>query len=169
MIKIELAEITDLDRIMKIIEACATDLISKQIFQWSKKYPNREVFKDDIKNNELYIFKHKSKIIGCVVLCSTKDIEYKDVKWLTEDSKNLYIHRLAVDPKFQKKGVGKSLMDFSEEYAQENGFKSVRLDTFSQNKRNNKFYKSRQYVRLSDVFFPMQSEFPFHCYEKIIS
>ena len=43
---------------------------------------------DDIKNNELYIFKHKSKIIGCVVLCSTKDIEYKDVKWLTEDSKN---------------------------------------------------------------------------------
>ena len=55
MIKIELAEINDLDRIMKIIEACATDLISKQIFQWSKKYPNREVFKDDIKNNELYI------------------------------------------------------------------------------------------------------------------
>lgn len=169
MIKIELAEITDLDRIMKIIEACATDLISKKIFQWSKKYPNREVFKDDIKNNELYVFKHKSEIIGCVVLCSTKDVEYKDVKWLTEDSKNLYIHRLAVDPKFQKKGVGKSLMDFSEEYAQENGFKSVRLDTFSQNKRNNKFYKSRQYVQLSDVFFSMQSEFPFHCYEKIIN
>ena len=67
------------------------------------------------------------------------------------------------------KGIGKSLMDFSEEYAQENGFKSVRLDTFSQNKRNNKFYKSRQYVKLSDVFFPMQSEFPFHCYEKIIN
>ena len=148
MIKIELAEITDLDRIMKIIEACATDLISKKIFQWSKKYPNREVFKDDIKNNELYVFKHKSEIIGCVVLCSTKDVEYKDVKWLTEDNKNLYIHRLAVDPKFQKKGVGKSLMDFAEEYAKENDFNSIRLDTFSQNKRNNKFYKSRHYVQL---------------------
>ena len=48
MIKIELAEISDLDRIMKIIEACANDLISKKIFQWSEKYPNREVFKDDI-------------------------------------------------------------------------------------------------------------------------
>ena len=169
MIKIELAEISDLDRIMKIIEACANYLISKKIFQWSEKYPNREVFKDDIKKNELYVYKHKSEIIGCVVLCSTKDIEYKDIEWLTEGGKNLYIHRLAVDPKFQKKGVGKSLMDFSEEYAQENGFKSIRLDTFSQNKRNNKFYKSRQYIRLSDVFFPMQSEFPFHCYEKIIN
>ena len=95
------------------------------------------------------------------MLCSTKDIEYKDVKWLTEDSKNLYIHRLAVDPNFKKKGVGKSLMDFSEEYAQENGFKSVRLDTFSQNKRNNKFYKSRQYVQLSDVFFQCKVSFHF--------
>jgi hypothetical protein len=49
-----------------------------------------------------------------------------------------------------------------------NQFKTVRLDTFSQNKRNNKFYKSREYVKLGDVFFPMQSEYPFHCYEKII-
>jgi ribosomal protein S18 acetylase RimI-like enzyme len=84
------------------------------------------------------------------------------------DNKNLYIHRLAVDPNFQKKGIGKSLMDFAEDYAKKNQFKTVRLDTFSQNKRNNKFYKSREYVKLGDVFFPMQSEYPFHCYEKII-
>ena len=60
-------------------------------------------------------------------------------------------------------------MDFAEEYANLNGFKSVRLDTFSQNQRNNKFYKSRKYVQLDDVFFPMQSELPFHCYEKLIN
>ena len=33
---------------------------------------------------------------------------------------------------------------------------------------NNKFYKSRGYTQLEDVFFPMQSEFPFHCYEKLL-
>ena len=59
-------------------------------------------------------------------------------------------------------------MDFAEEYAKKNQFKTVRLDTFSQNKRNNKFYKSREYIKLGDVFFPMQSKYPFHCYEKII-
>ena len=168
MSKIELAEITDLESVVKIINACATDLIRKNIFQWSEKYPSRDIFKNDIESNVLYVFKDKSKIIGCIALCSNKDLEYKDVKWLTEDSKNLYIHRLAVDPKFQKLGVGKSLMDFTEMYAKKNGFKSIRLDTFSQNKRNNKFYKSRKYVKLGDVFFPMQSEYPFHCYEKII-
>ncbi len=117
MIKIELAKTTDLDGVMRIIKACAADLISKKIFQWSEKYPSSEVFKNDIDKNTLFVAKHKSKIIGCVALCSNKDLEYKNVKWLTEDNKNLYIHRLAVDPNFQKKGIGKSLMDFAEEYA----------------------------------------------------
>ena len=117
MIKIELAKTSDLDGVMKVIKACSADLISKKIFQWSEKYPSSEVFKNDIDKNTLFVAKHKSKIIGCVALCSNKDLEYKNVKWLTEDNKNLYIHRLAVDPNFQKKGIGKSLMDFAEEYA----------------------------------------------------
>ena len=103
MIKIELAKTTDLDEVMRIIKACAEDLISKKIFQWSEKYPSSEVFKNDIDKNTLFVAKHKSKIIGCVALCSNKDLEYKNVKWLTEDNKNLYIHRLAVDPNFQKR------------------------------------------------------------------
>ena len=169
MIKIELAEITDLNRIMEITRACAIDLISNNIFQWNEKYPSKEAFKKDIEKNTLYICKNKSRITGCISLCADKDEEYENVEWITEDFKNLYLHRLAVHPEYQKKGVGRSLMDFAEEYAKLNGFKSVRLDTFSQNPRNNKFYKSRKYVQLGDVFFPMQSEFPFHCYEKIIN
>ena len=169
MIKIELAKITDLNRIMEITRACAIDLISNNIFQWNEKYPSKEAFKKDIEKNTLYICKNKSRITGCISLCADKDEEYENVEWITEDFKNLYLHRLAVHPEYQKKGVGRSLMDFAEEYAKLNGFKSVRLDTFSQNPRNNKFYKSRNYVQLGDVFFPMQSEFPFHCYEKIIN
>ena len=169
MIKIELAEITDIDRIMEITKACAIDLITKNIFQWNEKYPSIEVFKKDIEKNTLYVCKNELKITGCISICTDKDEEYENVKWITEDFKNLYLHRLAVHPEYQKKGIGKFIMDFAEEYAKLNGFKSIRLDTFSQNKRNNRFYKSRQYVQLGDIFFPMQSKFPFHCYEKIIN
>jgi ribosomal protein S18 acetylase RimI-like enzyme len=169
MIKIELAEITDIDRIMEIAKACAIDLITKNIFQWNEKYPSKEVFKKDIEKNTLYVCKNKLQITGCISICTDKDEEYENVKWITEDFKNLYLHRLAVHPEYQKKGIGKFIMDFAEEYAKLNGFRSIRLDTFSQNKRNNRFYKSRQYVQLGDIFFPMQSKFPFHCYEKIIN
>ena len=169
MIKIELARINELDRIKCIAEACAKDMINNNIFQWNENYPSKDVFKDDIENNSLYVCKSGSMVIGCIMLCSEKDKVYKDVNWLTKDYKNLYLHRLAVDPSFQKNGIGRLLMDFAEKYAKNNKYKSIRLDTFSKNKRNNKFYRSRKYVQLDDVFFPMQSEFPFHCYEKIIS
>ena len=168
MIKIELAEINDINDIMKMIHDCANDLISKNIFQWNEKYPSRDIFLSDIEKKNLFILKNNSGIIGCIALSHEKDIEYNDVKWITKDDKNLYLHRLAVDPKFQKKGIGKLLMDFAEDYARNNKFISVRLDTFSKNERNNRFYKSRKYTKLDDVYFPNQSEFPFHCYEKIL-
>ena len=159
---------SDLDIIKGIAEACAIDMASYSIFQWNEKYPSREVFKKDIESGSLYVIEIKTNVIGCIVLSDFKDDVYKDVKWLTKDSNNLYIHRLAVDPPLQKNGNGRKLMDFAESFAVENNFVSIRLDTFSLNHRNNKFYKSRGYTRLEDVFFPMQSEFPFHCYEKIL-
>jgi len=165
---IRLAIISDLDDIKKIAEACAIDMANYSIFQWNEQYPSREVFKKDIESDSLYVLEINKKVVGCIVLTDFKDSVYKDVKWLTKDSKNLYIHRLAVNPAFQKKGNGRKLMDFAESFAVENNFVSIRLDTFSLNHRNNKFYNSRGYTQLEDVFFPMQSEFPFHCYEKVL-
>ena len=169
MFKIELAKIHDLDRVKKIANDCALEMNSRGIFQWDENYPNTDIFKKDIDNHNLYVYKDKSIVLGCIMLSLSKDEVYDNVNWLTKDEKNLYVHRLAVDPKYQKKGIGKLLMNFAEEYGRNNRLKSVRLDTFSKNKRNNKFYRSREYTQLDDVYFPNQSEFPFHCYEKILN
>ncbi|MBC8305638.1 MAG: GNAT family N-acetyltransferase [Pelagibacterales bacterium] len=162
------AIITDLDIVKKIAEACAIDMANYSIFQWNEKYPSRDVFKNDIEAGALYVLEINKKIVGCIMLSDVKDDSYKDVKWLTKDFKNLYVHRLAVDPDYQKKGHGRKLMDFAESFAVANNFTSIRLDTFSLNHRNNKFYKSRGYTQLGDVFFPIQSDLPFHCYEKVL-
>ena len=96
------------------------------------------------------------------------DKEYEPVKWLTNNSQNLYIHRLAVHPKMQGKGYAQQLMDFAESYAKQNNYISIRLDTFSKNFRNQRFYEQRGYVRLENVYFPQQSQDPFYCYELVI-
>ena len=168
MIKIELATLNELDRVKEIAEACAKNMIENNIFQWNDKYPSREIFKDDIKNKSLYVSKIDQEVVGCIMLSSFKDYVYKSVNWITPDEYNLYIHRLAVHPIFQKKGIARKMMDFAEDFAKSNNYRSVRLDTFSQNPRNNKFYKARGYNKLDDVYFPKQSEFPFHCYEKLV-
>ena len=169
MIKIELATLNELDRVKEIAEACAKNMIENNIFQWNDKYPSREIFKEDIKNKSLYVSKINQEVVGCIMFSFRKDDVYKTVNWITEDEYNLYIHRLAVDPIFQKRGIARKMMDFAEDFAKSNNYISVRLDTFSQNPRNNKFYKSRGYNKLDDVYFPRQSEFPFHCYEKLVA
>ena len=168
MIKIELATQNQLDRVKEIAEACAKNMIENNIFQWNDKYPSREVFKEDIKNKSLYVSKINQEVVGCIMFSSRKDDVYKTVNWITEDEYSLYIHRLAVHPIFQKRGIATKMMDFAEDFAKSNNYISIRLDTFSQNPRNNKFYKSRGYSKLDDVYFPKQSQFPFHCYEKLV-
>ncbi len=169
MFKIELAVISHLDKVKKIAECCASDMINRNIFQWNEKYPSKKIFKEDIESNSLYLAKINQEIVGCIMLTKNKDHVYKDIKWLSEDNINLYIHRLAVHPLFQKKGIGRKMMDFAEDYAKSNNYESVRLDTFSKNKRNNIFYENRGYIRLGNVYFPEQSRFPFYCFEKLIN
>jgi len=98
------------------------------------------------------------------------DDEYLPIKWLTKTSAqtNIYIHRLFVHPDVQRLGHAQQLMDYAEGYARKHGFVSVRLDTFSQNKRNQRFYEARGYQKLGDIFFPKQSGHPFHCYELVL-
>ena len=161
------AKIVELPDILTITTACTTDMIQRGIFQWNQDYPSRRAFEKDIERAELYLLEIDNRSIGTVVISTYMDEEYSQIDWLTPDSKNIYIHRLAVHPDFQGMGFAQQLMDFAEAYAQEKGYESVRLDTFSQNHRNQRFYEARGYQRLGDIFFSKQSEHPFHCYELV--
>ena len=161
-------KIEDIKSIMNLTKACAKAMIAKGIYQWNAHYPNSSAFKKDVERNELYVLETDSDISGTIVISTVMDEEYRPIEWLTKNDNNLYIHRLAIHPKFQGKGYAQQLMDFAENYAIENNYSSIRLDTFSQNKRNKKFYELRGYKRLGDIYFPKQSEYPFHCYELML-
>ena len=166
--QIRLAISSDLHTIKKLTEACAVAMQSKGIFQWNEHYPSLERLKVDIEKKELYVLENSDKLLGIIVLTDVMDEEYIPISWLTQNSKNLYIHRLATDPATWGKGYGKELMNFTEDFARENKYESVRLDTFSQNKRNQSFYEARGYKKLGNIFFPKQSTHPFHCYELVL-
>ena len=162
------AKITEIPDILTITKACASDTICKGIFQWNQHYPSNEAFEKDIERAELYVLEIDSRITGTIVISTFMDEEYAKVDWLTPDENNVYIHRLSIHPDFQGKGFAQQLMDFAETNARQNGCVSVRLDTFSQNSRNQRFYQTRGYQKLGDIFFPKQSDHPFHCYELLL-
>ena len=161
------ANIKDIEAIMSMTKACAKTMIASGIYQWNEHYPNPSSFENDIKRDELYVLEIDKQVKGTIVISTLMDEEYIPIKWLTENKNNIYIHRLAIHPKTQGKGYAQQLMDYAENYTIENNYSSIRLDTFSQNKRNQKFYELRGYKRLGDIYFPKQSEYPFHCYELV--
>ena len=165
---IRVGKTSDIDQILNITKACAKNMIDAGIYQWNDSYPNETAFKNDVKRNELYVLELDKQVIGCVVITTIMDKEYIPVKWLTPNSNNIYIHRLAICPELQGEGYAQQLMDFAEQYALGNDYTSIRLDTFSQNKRNQLFYELRGYKKLEHIYFPKQSTHPFHCYELIL-
>ena len=159
---------TDIDRILRITKACSKYMISKGIYQWNEHYPNKLAFESDVKRNELYVIEINNNVVGCIAISTLMDNEYIPVKWLTPNKNNIYIHRLAIHPEYQGNGFAQQLMDFAEQHSKENNYSSIRLDTFSKNKRNHLFYELRGYKKLEDIYFPNQSKFPFHCYELVL-
>ena len=162
------AKLSEISDILSITKACAVFMLEKGIFQWNEHYPSEAVFQNDVERAELFALLNNKQIIGAVVISTLMDKEYQPIQWLAPSKNNVYVHRLCVQPDFQGKGYAQKLMDFAEVHARENHFDSVRLDTFSQNTRNQNFYETRGYQRLGDVYFPKQREHPFHCYELVL-
>ena len=165
---IKKANLENINHLLAITQACGKVLAENNIYQWNEKYPSKEAFLTDLEREELYILEVENTIVGCITISTFMDEEYKSVDWLTSNENNIYIHRLAVHPNYQGKGFAQSLMTFAENYAKENNFQSVRLDTFSQNPRNLKFYPKRGYEKTGEIYFPRIKEYSFHCFELIL-
>jgi ribosomal protein S18 acetylase RimI-like enzyme len=165
---IRAAKITDIPNILSITKACAAHMENQEIFQWNEHYPSKRAFENDVARNELFVLEKNNAVVGCVVISTFMDDEYVAVKWLTPNQNNIYIHRLAVHPDYQGKGYAQELISYAETFAKQQNIASIRLDTFSKNARNQKFYELRGYKRLGDIYFPKQSKHPFYCYELVL-
>ena len=158
------ATASEIIQLIAITKLCAAHMISQNIYQWNETYPNIKSFEQDHKRGELYVLYVQDILVGCITISNKKDLEYDAISWATKDSKQYYIHRLAILPAFQHQGHAKTLMDFAEGFAKSNQALSVRLDTFSKNKRNQRVYENRCYQRHGSHYFPKQSKKPFYSY-----
>lgn len=157
--------IQDMTLIMDLIKNNISDMETKGIYQWNEHYPTQTIFENDINNEILYLIKNDYECLGIIAFDEQQSPEYKEISWFTEGKKVLVIHRLAVNPKHQKQGIGKLLLDFAENIAMKKQYTSIRLDSYSGNSRAIKLYENRGYRKTGQIFFPYR-ELPFYCFEK---
>lgn len=163
-------DLLEIGEIIALTRFCGTHMRQNGIDQWDENYPDRANIQRDLESGTLFAYRENESILGIVVLNENQDEEYSEINWLThEDQRNLVIHRLAVLPEQQGNGIARKLMDFAEMHAHSNGYDSIRLDTFSQNPRNQKFYDARGYTNLGPVFLKYKKEHPYFCYELLLN
>lgn len=158
-----------IDALDILYQSCTLHMRGAGIYQWDESYPNRETLLHGIVRQDLFCATEDGVVIGAVILNTKQATEYAGILWTTRIEKFLVIHTFAVHPEFQGKGYGKRMLLFSEEYAKNNEFCGIRLDTFSQNPIAISMYERNQYTCTGAVFFSHKPS-PYNwylCYEKL--
>lgn len=158
----------ELAEVKQFYAEITSDLRKKGIDQWDRFYPNRFVMKNDLKNGTLFGIKEENHLIGAIVLDTNESKQYLKLQWEDQSGGPLIIHRLAVHPFHQGKGIGKKLLNFAEEYALKKGHTSIRMDVYSQNPEAVRMYERAGYQIRGSVRFPLR-KVPYLCFEKIIT
>ncbi len=157
---------TEIDSVMLLIKDAIKRMESEGNYQWDSAYPNRQIISDDVASSALYSIRLSGNLAGIVALNEKQSPEYQGVYWTDSLGYPLIIHRLCIHPQFQRQGLAKRLMLFAEGYARENGYSSIRLDAFSQNRKALSLYDALFYQRRGLVSFRGKGDFC--CFEKLL-
>lgn len=165
---LELIEATELmiEEVNAIYLKCRDNLFKNGIFQWDDYCPNKEYFQECIKYKVLYVLIMNKEILGHAVLNEWESDEWKAIPW--QGNKPIVIHSLMIDPVVQNKGLGTDFIKLCEQFANEKGYNSIRLDAFSGNDKAIHLYEKLGYQKRGSVFFRSKPEGhqEYFCYEK---
>ncbi len=171
---IESGTTADIDELEKLYDDLNDYLSATTNYPgWIKGiYPIREDAVAGIENNTLFVVRHDGKIAGSIILDHQPDEAYNNVRWKIEaDYSHIFVIRtFVVHPSFLKMGIGRALMDYSFELAQQSGMKSIRLDVYKNNLPAISLYEKCgfEYIDTVDLGFGSYGLDWFKLYEKLV-
>lgn len=159
---------TQLPAIEEMMNECIHALSKAGIYQWDANYPNRQTFQNGIDKDQLYILVEQGEVLGIVIINSKQNTGWDAIPWTYNQGVVLAVHSLAISPKHQGKGYGKKLLHFCEEHAKTNGYHTIRLDVFSENRKANSLYANQGYHKAGEITYSFKPEGHqlYYCYEK---
>ena len=157
----------DLKVIMSIIRRTIKEMHSYHNNQWDESYPQEKDFMKDIQDGDLYVLEKKGRLVAFICVNKIEPAEYSGLNWCLEKKDVMVIHRMAVDPKCRRNGIGSELMNFAEELAllQETGY--LKTDTNSINENMKALFLKCGYNYIGEISF-LGKNTPFYCYGKLI-
>ncbi|WP_308553599.1 GNAT family N-acetyltransferase [uncultured Peptoniphilus sp.] len=116
-------------------------------------YPIRKTAEDALKREDLFVLEDDGVIIGSGIINQNQVDVYANANWRykADPSEVMVFHTLVIDPNKKGKGYGRAFMKFYEEYALQNNYKYLRIDTNEKNKVARRIYKSLGYEEIDII------------------
>jgi ribosomal protein S18 acetylase RimI-like enzyme len=162
--RIRKANMEELDILHDIVRDATRHMDEQDIPQWDEIYPSKEILAKDVERQEMHVIETGGRVAGLIVINEDQSPEYAEVEW-RYSGRALVVHRLTIDPTYQRLSLATRLMDFAEETAAIGGYNCIRLDAFTRNPAAFTLYKNRGYRNAGVVRFRKGE---FYCYEKAI-
>ncbi len=153
MSKFRKAKEHELQEVVRVFKKAIEKMRGQNIFQWDERYPNEEVLRNDIAEEEIYVLSEDEVIKACVVLNEFQNEEYRNGEWQYSDGKIAVVHRLCIHPDYQGQGVGTTMMRSSEDYLRDQGYQIIRLDSFPANRAALSLYEKLGFTYAGQVTF----------------
>lgn len=166
------AKKSDLDSIMAIIEDARRFMREKGVNQWQNGRPGRELFESDIETGSCFVYAHGEAVAGVISIFCADEPSYCVVyggKWLSDGLPYAVFHRLAVAAEYRGEGIAAKLLSFAENYARNNGMRSIRGDTHRDNMSMRGLLQKCGYNLCGTIHIdePAPGDIERLCYEKV--
>jgi ribosomal protein S18 acetylase RimI-like enzyme len=159
------AVLEDINGVMALVKRVVPLMRASGNLQWGDDYPNAAAFERDISLNQLWLAQIDGRLAGVAAITTDQDPDYVKVGWDIHETA-IVVHRLAVDPAFQGKGVAKALMEQAEVVARDRSISILRVDTNSQNQATQRLFPQLGYVFAGEIGLSFRPGLSFLCYEK---
>ncbi len=159
------ATLADLPAVLALVQAVVPLMNAAGNMQWTSEYPNEAAFRRDIERQHLWVAERLGALDGIAALTQDQDPEYADADWdATEPA--LVVHRLAVAPAAQGRGVAGTLLAQAEHEARALGLRTLRVDTNSENAATQRLFPKLGYRFAGEIKLAFRPGLRFFCYEK---
>lgn len=163
--QIRRATLTDIPQIMRVITEVVPLMQATGNFQWDNTYPNPQAFTEDVNLNQLWVADMDGDIGGVAAITTEQYPEYAQAG-LDISQTAIVVHRLAVSPRYQGKGIAKALLEEAEAEAKRRDIKFLRIDTNIQNKTAQVLFPKLGYVFAGEIGLEFRPGLRFVCFEK---
>ncbi|MFK7807225.1 MAG: GNAT family N-acetyltransferase [Saprospiraceae bacterium] len=162
------ADLADVTSLHQLFIACTKSMLAAGIKQWHFDYPTETHIRADVLAEETFVIKEGKDCLATITLNDQQDEQYENISWLYHSGKALVIHRLAVHPKAQGRGLAKQLCLFAEDFAKAQQYAYIRLDAYAGNSASNALYEKLGYRKADGLCHFHGNELPFNCWEKLV-